>query len=183
MAEKYWREIIERKWIVEFDRKPYDKHKLSGFVLDVNDDFTLIHQFDRDWIATDGYCVFRNESVRKFWVHDKEEYYLNEVVKLKKIEPRPVPEISIESWPSVLRTVSDNYPLIVIESELIYKNQCNIGILRKLGKKKFSLLEIDPTAVWYDSPIGYKLKDLTMVGFDGAYENTLWEISESRKSK
>ena len=176
-----YEEIIEQKYLVEFDRKPFDKAKEFGFVLASNDDFTLIQIFDHDWFAVDGYCVFQNESVKKFYVYDKEEYFLNEVVKLKKIAPKPVPEISIESWESVLQTVNDNFDLISVESELIYKNKCNIGRLEKLDKKSFSLIEIDADADWNDSPTKYKFKDLTKVCFNRAYEKTLWEISESRK--
>ncbi len=181
--ERDFKEIIENKWLVEFNRKPFDKHKLFGFVLAVSDDFTLIQQFDRDWFATDGYFIFQNKSVKNFLVYDEEEHFLNEVVKYKKIEPQPIPEISIESWTTILQRVSENFNLIVIESELIYKNQCNIGRLKKLGKKSFSLIEIDPVAEWDDSPTKYKFKDLTTVRFNNAYENTLWEISESRKAK
>lgn len=181
--ERSLSEIIQNKWLVEFNRKPFDKSKEYGFVLDCNDDFTLIQLFDYDWFATDGYCVFRNESVKTFRVYDKEEYFLNEVVKSKKIEPKIVPEISIESWETILQTVNDNFNLIVIESELIYKNQCNIGKLKKLGKKSFSLIEIQTDASWDDTPTKYKFKDLTKVYFNRAYENTLWEISENRKEK
>jgi hypothetical protein len=174
-------EAIEQKFLVEFNRKPFDKSKEFGFVLDWNDQFTLIQIFDHDWFAVDGYCVFKNESIKSFRVYDKEEDFLNEVVKLKKIEPAPVPEISIESWEAVLQSVNDNFDLISVESELIYKNQCNIGRLEKLGKKSFSLIEIYGDACWNDSPTKYKFKDLTKVCFNEAYDKTLWEISESRK--
>lgn len=174
-------EIIERKFLVEFNRKPFDKSKEFGFILAWNDLFTLIQLFDHDWFAIDGYCIFLNASVKSFSVYDKEEYFLNEVVRLKGIEPEPIPEISIESWETILQTVNDNFNLIVVESELLYKNQCNIGKLEKLGKKSFSLIEINTDASWDNTPAKYKFKDLTKVCFNRAYENTLWEISESRK--
>lgn len=181
--ERDYEEIIKNKWIVEFDRKPFDKSKEFGFVLDFNDEFTLIQLFDRNYFNIDGYCVFKNESVKKIRVYDEEEYFLHEVVKKKKIEPKLIPEVLIESWETILQTVNDNFNLIGIESELIYKNQLNIGILKKFGKKKFSLIEIHTDANWDDSPTKYEFKDLTKVAFDSAYINTLWEISESRKEK
>ncbi len=174
-------EIIENKWIVEFDRKPFDKFKIFGFILECNDDFTLIQIFDHDWFQVDGYCIFQNKSVKKFLVYDKDYYLLNEVIRVKKIEPKPVPEISIESWQTILQTVNNNFNLVVVESELTYKNQCNIGKLEKIGKKSFSLFEIDTGADWDDTPEKYEFKHLTKVCFNRAYENTLWEISESRK--
>jgi hypothetical protein len=174
-------EIIENKWLVEFNRKPFDSHTILGFILAFNDEFTLIEEFDNDWFATDGYCVFKNKSVKGFKVYDKDEYFLYEVVKVKKIEPKPVPQISIESWSTILQTVNDNFNLVNIRSELIYKNQCNIGKLAKLGKKTFRLIEIATDASWDEVSTKYKSKHLTKVSFDSAYVNTLWEVSENRK--
>jgi hypothetical protein len=119
--------------------------------------------------------------VKKFCVYDKDEYFLNEVVKLKKIKPTPQPKISIESWSSILQSVQDNFPLVQVESELIYKNQCNIGIVEKIKKNSFELKEIDTSANWDEVTTKYKFKDLTKVCFDSAYIKMLWEVSESRK--
>lgn len=178
-----YEEIIKNKWIVEFNRKPFDRHKLLGFLLDFNDDFTLIQELDNDWYQVDGYYIFQNSSVKSFRVYDKEEYFLNEVVKIKKLKPKPVPKISIESWETILQTVNDNFNLVGIESELIYKDQLNIGRLEKLSKKNFTLKEISPDAFWDDEPSKYKYKHLTVVRFGGAYNNTLWKVSESRKEE
>lgn len=178
--ERNFADIIENKWLVEFDRKKY-KDKLLGFVLAFSDDFTLIQVFDHDYFNLDGYCIFENDSVKKFRVYDDEEYFLSEVVKKKKLMPKPVSGVSLESWATILQTVNDKFNLVVIESEDIYKNQCNIGRLEKVGKKTFSLTEIYTDAYWDEKPTNYKLKNLTKVSFNNAYENTLWDIAESRK--
>lgn len=175
-------EIIERKILIEFNRKPLDKSMLLGFVLACNDEFTLIHKFDRDLFVLDGYCIFQNDSVKKYAVYDDENYFLNEVIRLKKIKPKPIPDISIKSWPDIIQTVNDNFPLIRIEQEKIHKNECNIGKLEKLKKKSFSLKEVDTSADWYGRPYSYKFKDLTIVGFDGPYENTLALVAENREN-
>jgi len=176
-------EIIENKWIVEFDRKPFDNSKELGFVLAWNNYFTLIHILDKDWYQLDGYCIFQNKSVKKFWVYDKDEYFFNEVVKLKKLEPKPVPQVSIESWEVILQTVNDNFNLVGIESELIHKDELKIGKLKKIGKKSFSLLEIKTDATWFECASKIELKLLTKVCFDSSYNKTLWNVSESRKKK
>lgn len=181
--ERNLEEIIENKWIVEFNRKPFDNSKEFGFVLDCNDDFTLIQILDKDLYQLDGYCIFQNKSVKKFRVYDKDEYFLNEVVKLKKLEPKPVSQVSIESWKAILQTVNDNFNLVGIESELIYKNQLNIGRIKKVNNKKFSLIEINPKAEWDDFSTKYEFQHLTKVCFDSSYNKTLWDVSESRKKK
>ena len=149
--ERDFTDIIENKRLVEFNRRKY-KDQALGFVLAVNDNFTLIHIFDCDYFKTDGYCVFENDSVKTFRVYDSEEYFLSEVVKKKKIKPKNISSISMENWETILQTVNANFNLVVVESEVIYKNQCNIGTLEKLGKKTFSLLEIKTDASWGEQP-------------------------------
>jgi hypothetical protein len=175
----YIEEIIERKLLVEFNRKPLEKSRLFGFVLACNDEFTLIHEFDDGIFRLDGYSIFKNDSVKKYSVYDKDEYFLNEVIKFKNIEPRDVPTVSIESWPEILRTVNESFPLIRIERENIDNKSCYIGKLEKLKKKTFSLMKIDTSANW-DNSFRYKYNDLTKVGFDGEYENTLVLVAENR---
>lgn len=180
--ERGFEDIIVNKWLVEFNRKKY-KDKLLGFVLAISEKFALVHIFDCDYFRTDGYCVFENDSIKTFRVYDSDEYFLNEIVEKKKIKPKTISNISMESWETILQTVNDNFSLVVVEFEETYKNQCNIGTLEKSGKKTFSLLEIKTDASWDESATKYKLKNLTKVSFNNAYENTLWEISESRKDK
>ncbi len=172
-------EIIKRKLLIEFNRKPLETSSLFGFVLACNDDFSLVQEFNRDSFVLDGYCVFRNNSVKKYSVYDNENYFLNEVISLKKIEPKPVLNISIENWAEVLKSVSENFSLIMIEREKIDNEACNIGKLQKIKKKSFVLEEIDSCAEWAGS-YNYKFKDLTKVGFDGLYENTLFFVAENR---
>jgi len=172
-------EIIKRKLLVEFIRKPLDKFKLFGFILTSNDEFTLISEFDRDLFITDSYCVFRNDSVQKYAVYNNVNYFLNEVIALKKIKPKPAPNVSIENWTEVVRSVAENFPLIVIERENVDNKACNIGKLKKISKKSFTLSEIDGNAEWEDS-YSYNFADLTKVRFGGEYENTLALVAENR---
>lgn len=172
-------EIISRKLLVEFNRKPLETSPLFGFVLACNDDFSLIQEFDRDSFILNGYNVFRNNSVKKYCVYDDENYFLREAISLKKIKPKPVVNISIESWTEVLRSISENYSLIMIEREKLDNEVCNIGKLHKLKKKSFVLEEIDSSAEW-SGTYDYKFKDLTKVGFDGLYANTLSFVAENR---
>lgn len=176
-------EIISNKWLVEFDRKPLDKHPLYGFVVDFNNDFTLIHIFDRELFILDGYCVFPNANVKKYAVYDDENYFLNEVIRAKKIVPKPLPKVSISSWSEIVESVNQCFPLFVVETERLHKNECYIGKLEQIKKKSFELQEIDSDAYWYGST-KYRFEDVTMISFGGLYETTLALVNAEReKSK
>lgn len=173
-------EIISKKWLVEFDRKPLDKLPLYGFVVDCNDDFTILHVFDHKLFILDGYCVFSNADVKKYAVYDDETYFLSEVIRAKKIVPKPLPKISIASWSDVLESVSKLFPLLVVETERLNKNVCYIGKLKELKKKSFEIEEIDPDANW-EGATKYRFKDLTMVKFGGLYESALALVNAERE--
>lgn len=174
-------EIIERNLLVEYNRKPFEKSALFGFALACNDEFTLVHEFDRDFFRLDGYCIFRNDSVKAYSIYD-ENHFLNEVILLKKIRPKPVPKISIESWTEILRTVGENFSLIRIEREKINNKVCYIGKLKEIKKKSFTIEEVDTHADWNGS-FKHKFKDLTKVGFNDLYVDTLAFVVESRAKR
>ncbi len=152
---------------------------LFGFILAHNDKFTMIHYFDRSLFILDGYQVFQNNSIESYFVYDDEDYFLSEVIRFKKIKPKPIPQISIENWNEILQSVSDNFPLILIEQEEIDNEVCYVGILEKLNADSFDLEEIDASAEYYGLS-NYKFDNLTKVGFDGQYENTLAFVIENR---
>ena len=55
-------EIIERQWLIGFERAPFDEGTLLGFILAANDEFTLVNNFD--WkCRLNGYTIIRNKTV------------------------------------------------------------------------------------------------------------------------
>lgn len=172
-------EIITNKWLVEFDRKPLDKHPMYGFIVNFNEEFTLVHRFDRDLFILDGYCVFPNTTVKKYAVYDDESYFLNEVIQAKKIVPKALPKVSISSWPEIVKSVSEFFPLLVVGTERLHKNECYIGKVTEIKQKSFKQQEMDTDAVWY-GVTKYKFKDVTMISFGGLYESTLALVNAYR---
>ena len=173
-------EIISNKWLVEFNRKPLDKHPLYGFIMDFNDEFTLVHQFDRDLFILDGYCVFPNKDVKNHAVYDDGDYFLNEVIRAKKIVPKLLPKIGLSTWAEIVRSVSESFLFFVVETERLHKNECYVGKLKEIKKNGFVLNEIDTDACWWDGPTKYKFNDLTMIKFGGHYETTLALVNSER---
>lgn len=119
-------QIIAEGWLVEFNRKPLDKYPLLGFVLSYNDEFTLVQEFDRNLFCLDGFAIFQNDSVKNFLIYDDPDYFLAEVLESEKIRASPPPSISIQSWRDIVASVSESFPLIVIEQEAIDRNTCYI---------------------------------------------------------
>ncbi len=174
-------EVIDRKLVVEFKRKPLKQKTIFGFMLESNDEFVLIQSFDKQDYTLDGFIVLRWSDIKLYRVYDDAKYYLAEVVKMMNIVPAEKPSISLESWEAILRSANEIFPIVGIHQEHIERGLYWVGKVKQFGKKRYRFNEIDPSANW-DRKKTYKYKNLTQVNFDGRYESTLWKVSESRKS-
>ena len=78
----------------------------------------------------------------------------------------------------VLRSVNEKYPVIVIEREALYPDECEIRRLREITEAEYSLKSLSPCGQWHDVNDANKLDDITRVTFDGQYENTLAAVAD-----
>ena len=175
-------EIIKNKWIVRFNRKPFDDVTCEGFILDSNEDFTLVNTVDED-AGSIGFEVFRNKTVKSFQVYSDSDWRESIVVKLKNIRPKKRPNISIDSIQDLIETANENFPLIVIHREGIMNDACWVGKVLEIRKKSFLMQEISPNAEWDEKPTKFKFKDITKIEFGNGYENNLALVAEHRKNK
>ena len=180
LTEADIKRIIAKRWLVKFSRKPLDKHPLFGFILDYNNTFTLIQEFEQSLFQIDGFSVFENKSVKDCWVYEDPKSFLSEVVRFEKLRPLKNPGISIQSWSDIIRTMNDQFPLIVIERESLEREVCHIGKVYEIKRNTFSMRDIDPYAEWEKKPSNYKFKDITKVKCGGRYETVLALVNQKR---
>jgi hypothetical protein len=166
---------------VEFDRKPLDKHLIGGFVLEFSDLLTLISPLDDERFELNGYTVIRNSDVRR-WRPVGEDSFCVQALKLKGIKPTRKRGLSLASWPDLLKTANELFPLITISRERIDRNACQIGRLRSTNRVSFELKEIDTSASWDDCN-RYRFSDLTRVDFGGGYEAALARVAANAVPK
>jgi hypothetical protein len=166
--------------LVEFERKEIDPHALRGFVLGTSDDLTLL-QVVTDDFALNGYTVLRNSDVTGYTVYDSPDYFLTRALRLKRIKPGRRPRVDLRSWPALLATANEKFPLVTIHREAVSNEVCYIGRVSTLGPKTFILEEIDPVAEWVGRG-RYRYSDLTRVEFGGGYEDALWRVAQEAGS-
>lgn len=162
--------------VVDFKRPKIDDEYLRGFVLDYSDSLTLLNVLDFNFYLN-GFTIIRNSDVTRYRVYNKDDYFLNQALRLKSIKPARKPKIDLSNWASVLLTAQKLFPLLTIRREAISNNICFIGKLVSLTEKTFTLFDIDPDANW-DRPYRRKFADLTKVDFGGGYEDALWRVAK-----
>ena len=173
-------EIIKNKWLVNFKRGKFDN--FLGFVLDANEKFTLVNNFDFDSGAT-GFAVFENKSVKDYELYDDPASFDALLLKIKKVKPKEKPAVSIDSIADLIKTTSEIFPLVVIHREKIDNEVCWIGKVAEIKKKSFLLKSIDPNAEWEEELTKVPFKDVTRVEFGNGYENSLNLVAEYRAKR
>jgi hypothetical protein len=161
---------------VEFERKGVDDDLLAGFVLDYNDDLTLINYVDPSSYQADGYSVFRNDLVTSWLAYDNPDYFKSRALRLKGVRPRRPRGIDISCWLTAFHTAAKAFPLVVLHREAMRNDVCNVG--RYLGStaKTLMLYEITSTAEW-EKPTRFRVADVTRIDFGGGYEDALWRVA------
>lgn len=174
-------EIIKNKWLVKFDRGKFEN--CLGFVLDGNEKFTLINNFDFELTAPAGFAVFKNKSVKDYELYNDPNSFDALLVKIKNVTPKEKPLVSVASWADLFNTASKLFPLIVIYREKIDSNVCWIGEIVEIKKSSFLMRAIDPNAEWEEDLTKVSFKDVTRVEFGNGYENSLHLVAEYRAKK
>ena len=162
--------------VVDFKRPKIDDEYLRGFVLDYSDSLTLLNVLDHGFYLN-GFTVIRNSDITGYRTYDKDDYFLNQALRLKSIKPARKPKVDLTNWGALLLTAQRLFPLLTIHREAISNKVCYIGKLVSITKKTFTLYDIDPDANW-DRPYRRRLADLTKVDFGGGYEDALWRVAK-----
>jgi hypothetical protein len=162
--------------VVDFKRPKIDDHVLRGFVLDYSDSLTLINVLD-DNFYLNGFSVIRNCDITAYRAYDKDDYFLNQALRLISIKPARKPTVDLSNWATLLLTAQKIFPLITIHREAISNEVCFIGKLVAVTEKTFTIYDIDPDANW-DRVYRRKMSDLTKVDFGGGYEDALWRVAK-----
>jgi len=163
--------------LLQFDRKPIDKHLLSGFAIDWTDDLTLIHVIEDHTFHFNGYAVFRNTDVRR-WRSVRKEEFLARAAQLHKLRPSKPPEVSIASMKEALTTAGAAFPVITIHPERTRKGVCYVGKFARTTQRTLTLVDMSPTAEWGPEE-NYLLRNITRLSFGGNYENLLVRMAKT----
>jgi hypothetical protein len=118
-----------------------------------------------------GYAVFPNQSVRR-WRCLGPQTFLARAVKHKKLRPRLPKEVRFETWQEICSSAGSQFSLLTIHREAVVKNACWVGRFLKVSQRSVAIDYITPQASW-EGPITYKLDEITLVEFGGAYESLL----------
>jgi hypothetical protein len=163
-------EMLRRRQLVRFHRR-FEESTVRGYVLEVGPKFFLLALVsDRIWF--DGFECFRISDISDL---RPDPYAAFAEAALKKRGERlpKKPRLRLATPEDLLLSAGQSFPLVTIHREQVDPEVCWIGRVRRVGRGRVSLLEINPDASWDVEPRDYRVSEITRVNFGGDYENAL----------
>src|SRR5580700_2758912 len=102
--------IVNRFPLVEFDRKPLDRHPLWALVITWNSELTLVPLMDREQFRLNGYAVFRNADVSR-WRCISNYEFRTRAARILRLRPCAPAEVTISSVKEAARSAGEAFPL------------------------------------------------------------------------
>lgn len=157
-------------------RKSIDNSRLDGYVAALSDSWVLLHLVDGSVLTFNGYHAVRLKDISSFNI---DEGFVGEYLRLRGMYPKKLPQIDLQDLPVLLRSVADNFSLLMIEREKVEPGIGLIGVIKKLTKRNLCLEKFNSKAKWIGTE-RFKLKDITAVSFgDGYVEALAWMDAHS----
>lgn len=154
------------------------KIPIYGYVIDYNDDWTLMKYNPVDYII-DGYIIIRHKNIEGFH-RDTGEKWREKVINLKGLQPTNKDIIPLTNLETILKYLTDNFDVFQVytKSESI----CYLGRLKSIDKKDLILDNLNPKGKW-DGQIDFRTGDIRVIEFDTDYINSLKLVSTSKQTK
>jgi len=144
------------------------KDIISGFLIDFNDDWTLIKNNPVDYII-DGYRILKTNKILKYKREDYEEFR-EKILFAKGIKPTDNDKYPLTNIYETLQLISDKFGAFQIQNK--DDSVCYIGRLLKSNKDHIFIQEISPKAKWIETE-KYKMNSIRIFEFDTDYINSL----------
>ncbi len=154
------------------------KTPIYGYVVDYNDDWTLMKYNPVDYVM-DGYIIFRHKKIKGFR-RDTEEKWREKVINLKGLQPTDKDVIPLTDLETILKYLTDTFSVFQIYTKS--ESVCYLGRLKSIDKKELVMDYLDPKGKW-DGQIAFKTRDIRVIEFDTDYINSLKLLLTTKKPK
>jgi len=167
-------EFIGHDVVVCIDRRPLDKHPLQGFVVGVSGKLLMLHLVDDNNLMVAGYAVLRLSDIRSYRVDNT---FVTRALRLMDRPPLVPVGVDLTDWESVLSSLKNRCPLLMIEMEKKRPGCGFVGQIARQTPKSVKIEKVDTKGKWTKME-RFAYKDITQIGFDNGYINALAHLVE-----
>lgn len=170
--------IQKQKKLATFRVEELEGADVEGRILDVNEDFILLHRLAIDDIRFDGLTVLWVEDVTSIsWDDPKltsREWLLDD-----ETQPYLKTSLLLESWHTVLEGLSKANAIVSVHRQHLDASAMMVGFVDRLFENSVVLQQLTPEGT-VEGKLGLALEDITRVDAFGRYERSLNQIIQIR---
>lgn len=148
------------------------KTPIYGYVVDYNDDWTLMKYNPVDYII-DGYIIFRHQNIEGFR-RAQDEKWREKVINLKGLQPTDKDIIPLNDLETILKYLSDIFGVFQVYRKS--ETSCYLGRLKSIDTKELIMDDLSPKGKWKEQ-MKFRAGDIRVIEFDTDYINSLKLVS------
>lgn len=143
-----------------------------GYILNYSFDFILL--IESDECRLNGYRVYPSASIVKIR-HNKYDKFSDKILieEGQKEFATISHQIDLESWKSIFNSIKNTNLNCSVENENNKRFFFKIGEIVKVKRRSLKILNFDPAGYLDDEPTKIKYKEISAIGFDDNYTNTM----------
>lgn len=157
-------------------KQPWRQDPRFGYVLSLGDEWVAVRVLFEGF-HLDDVVLLRWRDLRSVKRHPSTEFVSRVVDALGA----PAVHVDVSSeWSTshLLRMVAERAGLVCIYYDDLGSQWREVGMIRKVGRKRFELHAIKDDGTWFANSGPRRVKGVTRVEFGGAYLTTLERFSE-----
>jgi hypothetical protein len=149
---------------------------IFGFVIDYNDEWTLLRYNPFDYII-DGYIILRHKNIEGFQ-RGINEKFREKIIMLKGTHLSDLSDFPLSDLETILSSLTKKYG--IFQFDLKTERACYLGRIKSLTKGKLTIDYLNPKGVW-TKQMQFRPNDIRTIEFDTDYINSLKLISKKVK--
>lgn len=150
----------QQRALVSFRRAEIDEFKIQGFVVGVSEQLTLV-QYVYDF-NLDGLMVLRTSDISEVTRNATDEFQQSLLHSEGLLARVPFDHpLDLSSWPSAIGGLCKDFPLLILERELLEDPDLAIGRILRVGDDEVQLKYFTGAGRWLDEPESLRYSDIT----------------------
>jgi hypothetical protein len=143
-----------------------------GYIIDYSFNFVFLKMND-DFLFN-GFAIFPISSIAKIRHNNYDQFFdfIMEREGQKELVKIPF-QINLETWETIFNSLKEIDISCTVENENDDNFFFSIGEIVNVKKRSFKILNFDPAGYIDDQPTKIKYKEISAIGFNDNYTNTM----------
>ena len=170
LKTKYLDKLKTEQILADFHTDKYGESDY-GFVVDFNDKFLIIENFDNKG-RYDGLIIFLRQDITRIRWSGNEVKSVSRLIDISKRQASKI-NIDLTSIQTILQSVNKSYNHLTVYIQDVDKDVCFIGQIHEMDNDSIVIHEFGTKATLDREYILLSIDDITRIDADGQYENSL----------